>query len=72
MPLHVSSTCAHHQDVTVVEVCMWSIICYISGWICYGFENYGFGSLHDDYVRFVGATPQFYSEAPCRFNYCFV
>jgi hypothetical protein len=41
------------NDVTYVrdvEVCMWSMICYIPGCICYGSENFGLRSLHDDYV----------------------
>jgi len=39
------------NDVTYerdVEVCMWSMICYIQECICYGSENFGLGSLHDD------------------------
>jgi hypothetical protein len=35
------------DDVTYVrdvEVCMYSMICYISGWICYGSENFVLGS----------------------------
>jgi len=43
-----------------VEVCMYSMICYITGGICYGSENFGLGSLHDDCVGLAGATPQFY------------
>jgi hypothetical protein len=27
-----------------VEVCIWSMICYIPGCICYGSENFGLGS----------------------------
>jgi hypothetical protein len=41
------------DDVTYVrdaEVCMYSMICYIPGCICYGSKNFGLGSLHDDYV----------------------
>jgi len=63
------------DDVTYVrdlEVCMYSMICYITGRICCGSENFGFGSLHDDYVGLAGATPQFYSVAPYRFDYRFV
>jgi hypothetical protein len=55
-----------------VEVCMHSMICYIPGCICYGSENFGLGSLHVDYVGLAGATPQFYSVAPYRFDYRFV
>jgi len=36
--------------VSDVEVCMLSTIYYIPDCICYGSENFGFGSLHDDYV----------------------
>ena len=47
------------------------MICYIPGCICYGSENFELGSLHDDYVVLAGATPQFYSVAPYRFDYRF-
>jgi hypothetical protein len=47
------------------------MIYYIPGCICYGAENFGLGSLHD-YVGLAGATPQFYSMAPYRFDYRFV
>jgi hypothetical protein len=63
------------DDVTYVrdvEVCMYITICYVPGCICYGSENYGLGSLHDDYVGLVGATPQFFSVATYRFDYRFV
>jgi len=46
------------------ELCMYSMICYKQVCICYGSENFGFGSLHDDYVGLAGATPQFCSVAP--------
>jgi len=39
------------EDVTYVgdvEVRMYSMISYIPGCICYGSENFGLGSLHDD------------------------
>jgi hypothetical protein len=55
--------------VSDVEVCMYSMICYITGCICYGSENFGFGSLHDDYVGLASAAPQFYSVAPYRHDY---
>jgi len=42
--------------------------CYIPGCICCGSENFGLGSLHDDYVGLAGATPQFCSVAPYRFR----
>jgi hypothetical protein len=63
------------DDVTYVkdvEVCMYSIICYISGCICYGSENFGLGSLHDDYVGLAGAAPQLYSLAGYKFDYHFL
>jgi hypothetical protein len=41
------------------------------GCIWYGSENFGLGSLHDVYVALGGATPQFYSVAPYRFDYRF-
>ena len=46
------------DDVTYVrdvEVCVEGMICYIPGWICYGSENFGLGSLCDDYVGLAGA-----------------
>ena len=63
------------DDVTYVsdvEVCMYRMICYIPGCICNGSENFGLGFLHDDYVGLAGATPQFYSVAPCRCGFRFV
>jgi hypothetical protein len=57
------------NSVRDVEVCMYSMICYITGCICYGSVNFGLGSLHDNYVGLAGATPQFYSVAPYRFDY---
>jgi hypothetical protein len=39
------------DDVTYVRdvaVCMYSTICYIPDCICYGSENFGLGSAHDD------------------------
>ena len=62
-------------DVTYVrdvEVCMYSTICYIPRYICYGSENSGLGSLHDDYVGLAGTSSQFYPGAPYRFDYRFV
>ena len=59
------------EDVAYVrddEVCMWSMICYIPGCICYGSENFRLGSLHDDYVGLAGASPQFNSVAPDKSN----
>jgi hypothetical protein len=47
------------------------MICNITGCICYGSENFGLSSLHDDYVGFAGATLNFYSVAPNRFEYRF-
>ena len=47
------------DDVTYVrdaEVCVERMICYIPGFICYGSENFGLGSLHDDYVGLAVAT----------------
>jgi hypothetical protein len=63
------------DDVTYVrdvEVCMYSMSCYMPVCICYGSENFVFGSLHDKYVGLAGATPQFSSVAPYRFAYRFV
>jgi len=41
-----------------VEACVERMICYIPGCICYGTENFGLGSTHDDCVGLAGATPQ--------------
>jgi len=63
------------DDVTYVrdvEVCVERKICYVTGCICYVSENFGLGSLHDDYVGLSGATPKFYSVAPYPFGYSFV
>jgi len=41
------------DDITYVrdvQFCVVHMICYIRGCICYGSENFGLGSLHDDYV----------------------
>jgi hypothetical protein len=48
------------------------MICYITGCICYGSEDFVLGSLHDDYVGLADSTPHFYSVAPYRFDYRFV
>jgi hypothetical protein len=63
------------DDVTYVrdvQVCMYSMICYIPGCIYYGSESVGLGSLHDESVGLAGAIPQFYSVVPYRFDYRFV
>jgi hypothetical protein len=63
------------DDVTYVRnvaVCMYSMICHVPVCICYGSENFGLGSVHDDCVGLAGATPQFHSVAPYRFDYRFV
>ena len=54
------------DDVTYVrdvEICM------LPGFICYGSDNFGMGSLHNTYGGLARATPQFYSVAPNRFDY---
>jgi hypothetical protein len=48
------------------------MICYIPGSICCGSEDFGLVYLHYEYAGLVGATPQFYSVAPFRFDYRFV
>jgi hypothetical protein len=58
--------------VRTVEVCMFSMICYIPGCICCGSENFGLGSLHDDYVGLAGTTLRIYSVAPYQFDYRFL
>jgi hypothetical protein len=63
------------DDVTYIgefEVRVECMIRNIPGRICYGSENFVLGSLHDDDVGFAGATPQFYSIAPDRFDYRFI
>ena len=63
------------DDITYVldvEVCVGRMICYIPGCICYGSENFGLGSLHDDYVGLDISTAQFYSVATYSLDYRFV
>jgi hypothetical protein len=63
------------DDVTYVgdfEVWVECVICNIPGQIWYGSESFVLGSLHDEDVGFAGATLQFYSEAPVRFDYRFI
>jgi len=70
-----NSVCGVWYDVTYVrdvEVCMWSTVCFMPGYICYGSENFGLRSLLDDYVGVAGVTPQFCSIAPHTFDYRFV
>jgi hypothetical protein len=43
-----------------VKVCMQSMICYMTGFICYDSENFGLASQHYDCVGLAGVTPQFY------------
>jgi hypothetical protein len=48
------------DDVTYVrdvEVCVERMFCYIPRCICYGSENFGLGSLHDDYVGLHSSVP---------------
>jgi hypothetical protein len=59
-------------DSFVDDVWVECVTCYITGCIFYGSENFGLGSLHDDYVGLAGVTPQFYSVAPYMFDYRFV
>jgi hypothetical protein len=51
-----------------VEVCMYSVICYITGCILHGSENFGLGSLRDDCFGLASATPHFHSAARYRFD----
>jgi len=44
------------------------MICYIPECIFNDTESFRLGSLHDDCVGLTGATPQFYSVAPYRFD----
>ena len=63
------------DDVTYVrdvEVCVERMICHIATCIRYGSENFGLGSVRDEYVGLAGLTPHFYSVAPYRFDYCFL
>jgi hypothetical protein len=48
------------------------MICNIPGRVCYGSENFGLSSLHDDDVGFGGATPQLYYVAIDGFDYHFI
>jgi hypothetical protein len=69
----IDSVMDHVTYVRDVEVCVECMVCYILGCICYGSENFGLRSLHDDFVGLAIGTPHFCSVAPCRFDYhCFV
>jgi len=59
-----------HEFVTAIWN-LYSMICYIPACIWYGSENSVLGFMHDEYVGLAGATSQFYSVAPCRFDYWF-
>jgi hypothetical protein len=48
--LFIDSVMDDVTNVRDVEVCVERMICYILGCICDGSENFGLGSLHDDYV----------------------
>jgi hypothetical protein len=55
------------DDVTYVwdvEVCVERMICYISGYICYGSENFGLGSLRDDKMTMLDLLAQPNSSIP--------
>ena len=43
-------------------VCVECMICYVPVCICYGSENFGLGSLHDDYVALTHPTILFRSS----------
>ena len=58
--------------VSDVEVCMYSMICYIAGFICCGSENLGLGSFHDEYSGLAGANTHFCSVARYKFDSRFV
>jgi hypothetical protein len=51
-----------------VEVCMYSMICYIPVCICYGSKNFVLGSVYDDCVGLAGKTPQSHSVAQYKFD----
>ena len=60
----------HVRDV---EVCMYEIrFVTCRGAFAMALRILVWGSLHDDYVGLAGATPQFYSVAPYRFDCRFV
>ena len=44
---------------TVLPCLYVDMVCYIPGCICCGYESFGLGSLHDEYVGLAGATPRF-------------
>jgi hypothetical protein len=48
------------------------VIGYMPGRVGNGAEKFRLVSLHDCYVGFAGATPQFNSIGPYRFEYCFI
>ena len=44
------------------------MICYIPRCICCGSENFGLGSLHDDYVGLAGRNKSKYFHIACKFE----
>ena len=51
-----------------VKVCMYSMICYIPGCICYGSENFVLGSVHDDCVGLAERNTLRYFHIACKFE----
>ena len=51
---------------------MKGLIGYVPGRIGIGLENFLLVSLHDCYIGFAGATPQFDAIGPYRLEYCFI
>ena len=48
--LFIDSFMEDDAYVRDVEVCRYIMVCYIPGCIWYGFENFGLGSLQQDYA----------------------
>jgi len=48
------------------------VIGYIPGRVGYGSEKFRLVSLHDCYIGFAGAAPQFNSIGPHSFEYHFI
>jgi hypothetical protein len=75
-----SQCCAMFVDTIVddranirdVEISMECMIGNVPGRVRYDSQKYCLVSLHNCYIRFVGASPQFNSLGPYRSEYRFV
>jgi hypothetical protein len=59
-------------NIRDVEISMKCMIGNVPGRVGYDSEKFCLVSLHNCYIRFVGASPQFNSIGPYRSEYLFV